>query len=233
MFGIKLYKEWREAKGVFVKPTLKFKVLRNPYFQHIRLYKKTGKAHQINSASAWIYIKKEGRNSEHYGSYIALPKHKLPVPLYSIVWNSKIRRKLRKFGLGWIPPVITVPTFLTFGIRNWGLGYKIKYNDFRYEHDPLLDITLFGITFRFYVQAPKSKYGFGDNYWECMLEYLYGEGKRDIFKTLRKGNFWTQGFDETALSYFSLRPEYVINQQEYKDAVEKLKTINEKYKNVL
>lgn len=234
MLGIKLYNVWKEAKGVFVKPTLKVRLMKTPYLQSIRLYKYYTHIHVVNRDRVYIPVVKYNENGK-YTDTVPLPKHKLPCPLWSKVWTSRTRRKLRKWHLAWIPPIINVPRFLTFGIKNLDLGCKTKFGEFRFEDSPELSFIFFGITLQFTLQVPKGKYCDEYNYWECLLEYIWGRGDRDIFKTLKCNSFWTRGYGEDAVSYFSLRPEFLTEryQKEYGYAVEKIKTINTKYLNVI
>ena len=105
--------------------------------------------------------------------------HRLPNGLKpgQYVWSSNIRKKLRKFGLGWIPPCIRLPRWLYFGIHNIPLGWKTKWDECRYEYPPRWSIFFFGFSFNISVHAPtvNSDNKFyrqdDDSYWEGILEF--------------------------------------------------------------
>ena len=105
--------------------------------------------------------------------------HRLPNGLKpgQYVWSSNIRKKLRKFGLGWIPPCIRLPRWLYFGIHNIPLGWKIKWDECRYEYPPRWSVFFFGFSFNISVHAPtvNSDNRFyrqdDDSYWEGILEF--------------------------------------------------------------
>ena len=105
--------------------------------------------------------------------------HRLPNGLKpgQYVWSSNIRKKLRKFGLGWIPPCIRLPRWLYFGIHNIPLGWKTKWDECRYEYPPRWSVFFFGFSFNISVHAPtvNSDNRFyrqdDDSYWEGILEF--------------------------------------------------------------
>lgn len=67
-----------------------------------------------------------------------------------------------------------------FGINMWGLGWKTKYDDYRFEYNPGLSFVLFGkqllITVLPNIKDDTS--GF-DEYWEGYLTYKYETDEKD------------------------------------------------------
>lgn len=101
-------------------------------------------------------------------------------------WRRGKIIKLSKYGLGWIAPQITLPTWLSFHVFNYDVTYKWKYDDIRYEFPPQFTVVFFGLAFQITLQAPlEDEYDMDDHYWESLLNYLYQpKCKGDIKKTL-------------------------------------------------
>ena len=131
----------------------------------------------------WLVSRKNRgwRNNENKKCYFTYKSicHRLPNGLKpgQYVWSSNIRKKLRKFGLGWIPPCIELPRWLRFGIENVPLGWKTKWDEYSYEHPAMWSIFFFGFSFNISVHAPivNSDNKFyrhdDDSYWEGILMF--------------------------------------------------------------
>lgn len=147
-------------------------------------------------------------------------------------WRRDIRKKLRKFGLGWLPPIITLPRFLKFGVYDYDLGWKPKYDDFRYEYPPQFTIVAFGLSLSITLHEPTGGYyTCDDQYWEGILAWLYGCDK-DIYKTVMHEGVWTRHSGERTEAFFSVRPEHLINLvdfQEYCRATQDYNSKNTRY----
>lgn len=103
--------------------------------------------------------------------------HKLPCKYNTLVWRSDIRRKLRKYHLGWIKPRMTLPIFTAFYIFDRPLGWKTKWDEYRYEYPPQFTIVFFGLSLTITLHSPN---GYDDDYWESILNYIEC---KDIAKT--------------------------------------------------
>ena len=138
-------------------------------------------------------------------------------------WNRNIRRKLRKFGLGWVPPIIELPWWLSFRIFNWDVCWKWKYDDIRYEFPPQFTIVLFGVCLSITFHEPTGGYYTSDDqYWEGILTYLH-KFNGNMYETVMEQGVW--GWNE--MSFFSIRPEHIERLedfQEYCRAVEDYRT---------
>ena len=128
-------------------------------------------------------------------------------------WKRSIRKKLRKIGLGWIPPIIYTPWWLQFHIYNFDLMWKTKYDDVRYEFSPQFTIVFFGLSLSLTLHEPTGGYYTSDDqYWEGILDWLYKYDK-NMYKTVKFGGIWNRG-DE---SFFSVRPEHLVRLEDYQE----------------
>ena len=172
--------------------------------------------------------------------------HQLPNGLKSgqCVWSSDIRKKLRKFGLGWIPPCIELPRWLRFGIENVSLGWKPKWDEYRYEYPPIWSIFFFGFSFNISVHAPivNSDNRFyrqdDDSYWEGILEFQreyqdrlnkYGKITEDemkdiIYYTIRN----TGHYEDTSYSKEEQSIIDSLNDLPFEERYEKIKHLGTK-----
>ena len=113
---MKMFKTYKKVKDIFVKPKIRFFCCpwrSSPLFpvwrrgNTIWLSRKIRWGSFTNNYKVYkpenIYIK--------IGDKYSLTNHKLPK---KYVWRSDIRKKLKKFGLGWIKPSYELPMWLTF-----------------------------------------------------------------------------------------------------------------------
>jgi hypothetical protein len=223
---IKLYDTWRKAKQVFVKPSLRV------YFGNWRndtnwvcgsrrriylvprkhLYKYT---HQVNDR-VLVKVRAEELSfgdTTYTSERMEWSTHKLPEKLtqWDIVWNKKVRKKLKKYHLGWIPPVIYLPTWFDISIVNRDVSWKTKYDEIRYEFPPVFAIRIFGLSLSFGLYCPvKSILACDDHYWETILTYLYDNKSRTLLETIEHMGIWGRyGKNNELINYFSVRPEYI------------------------
>lgn len=241
---IKLYNTWEKAKDIFVKPSLKvyFGKWRNdpnlPVWRRGPIIYICGRknlfkyTHEVKD-TVLIYT---GTKKFKYGDkeieskcYSNVPKHKLPKKLKcgETVWNSVIRRKLKKWHLNWIPPMICLPTWLRFHIINLDLGWKTKYDDCRYEFPPQFSIIAFSLSLTFTLHSPlQNDFCCDDHYWECILNYLYRNKLDSLKEVIEDTGIWNSwGKDKNSVSYFAVRPEYITKEylKEYYKATEEIK----------
>ena len=128
-------------------------------------------------------------------------------------WKRSIRKKLRKWGLGWIPPIIYTPWWLQFHIYNFDLMWKTKYDDVRYEFPPQFTIVFFGLSLSLTLHEPTGGYYTSDDqYWEGILNWFYKYGK-NMYKTVKFGGIWNCENE----SFFSVRPEHLVRLEDYQE----------------
>ena len=128
-------------------------------------------------------------------------------------WNKNIRKKLHKCGLGWIPPIIEIPWWLSFHVFNNDVMWKTKYDDVRYEFPPQFTIVLFGISLSITLHEPTGGYYTNDDqYWEGILSYLH-LCNNSVYETVKEQGVWNRG--ET--TFFSVRPEHLRRLEEYQE----------------
>lgn len=222
---LKLYNTYNKVKDVFAEP------VRHYYFglwrkdpmlpvwrrgPQIVLYKGQSDITHVVSSTR---IKLRTENQQWGDKVIPVDvygfgaTHKLPkgVKEGSIVWNSKIRRNLRKYHLSWIPPVIQFPIWLSFYIFNRDVTTKRKYDDIRYEFPPQFTIVFFGLSFSCWLEAPKSKvndFCSDDVYWETIIEYLE-DNQRNLTETIVNNSYHKRYYKNNVDYFWAVRPEYL------------------------
>lgn len=242
-----LYNTWKRAKNMFVKPSLKvyFGKWKNdpnlPMWRTgaiIYLTKRSAlnsKTHIVkdsvmipNGFVDWEYCGTKSKIQQ----YCWTPKHKLPGKLKAgnYVWNSKIRRKLRKWHLSWIPPVIYLPIWTRFRIINQDVMWKYKYDDIRYEFPPQFTIVVFGLSLTFTLHSPiYNEFASDDRYWEAILNHIYENKSGSLKETIELCGIWTRLAKSEVKNYFSVRPEYITSNylEEYYAAISEIKRLKE------
>lgn len=217
MFGIQLYKTYKKAKDFFAKPIVHWSfgkwrnnhllpiwrrgpILRlgkSPYSLNTNCYEIKNRVQIFTGYSTWT----DSTGKEHKSKcYDWAATHKLPGGLKSgdIVWNRDIRKKLKKWHLSWIKPQYQLPIWLSFHIFNHDIGWKTKWGDTRYEWPPQFTIVFFGLSFSWWLEAPKleSDRYYEDGYWEGVIDYGFYKNKPgfDISEFLVKQGWmhWTE-----------------------------------------
>ena len=204
---------YKKIKGVWQKPKLRvyfgswlhdpnLPVWRN---QTIRLAK-YGNYYQIRKCVE-IEDKAKSRYDENFKCTIKSYYHSMHHRIKSdYAWKRPIRNKLRKWGLGWVPPIIELPWWLTIRVFNWDVMWKLKYDEVRYEFPPQFTIVFFGLALSLTLHEPtRGYYTSDDQYWEGILDWLYKYDK-DMYKTVYYGGVWGYKND----SFFSIRPEHLL-----------------------
>ena len=167
---IKLYNTWEKVKDTFVKPSLKvyFGKWRNdpnlPVWRtgpaiyvcgRKNLHKLAYNAQRgvlITTGTMKLKLGKEEIDTK-VKEYI---NHTLPKGIKpgEYVWNRDIRKKLKKWHLGWIKPIIYLPRFFRFHIINSDVYWKTKWDEIRYEFPPQLSFIGFGLSLTFTLHCP-------------------------------------------------------------------------------
>ena len=137
--------------------------------------------------------------------------HKLPGGLtsYSRVWNRNIRKKLRKWHLSWIPPVIQLPLFFTFHFWDDDIMYKTKWSedDYRYEFPAHITLVFFGLAISVTAIIPQvNKWTSTEDYWESLLTYRH---YKDISKVDKIMGSWRSLKDGKEEYRRRLNPEFL------------------------
>lgn len=236
---IELFKTYNKAKNVFVRPKLKvyfgkwFNTPGLPVWRQgpIICLGNDRNSYKVNN---FLYVQtgtkiwKDNSGKEHTSNVYDISRHKLPGGLWpgDRVWNREIRKKLKKWHLGWIKPNIQLPIWLSFHIFNWDVFYKWKYDEIRYEFPPQFTIVFFGLALTIMaVPEPEDDDDCPDHYWESLLSYLYqDECEQSIEKTLNFFGQWTKYDAETGKrKFFQLRKSHIKPEYhaEYDKAVDK------------
>lgn len=224
---IKLYNSWKRAKGVFVRPRLHIYFgkwrsdpslpmwRRGPLiylFRRKNLYKYT--YYLKDSVMIYTGTKTFKLGDKEYESkcYNWAARHKLPGKLKrdTLMWKSDIRKKLKKWHLSWLPPVINLPLWMQFHIVNLDVMWKTKFDEIRYEYPPQFSIIAFGLSLTFTLHCPtKDKYANDDHYWESLLNYIFDK-EPSIGKAVETAGVWSiLNDDGTRTDYAALRPEFL------------------------
>lgn len=198
LFNIKMWDTYNKVKHKFKKPKLHWRLglwkhdpcipvwRRGPEI-HLGKYRKNyycqnGVTHYKSGVSYWT----DSNGKQHEIPCWAMSTHKVPC---KYAWNRDIRIKLRKCGLGWIPPVIQLPTWLSFYVFNHDMIWKTKFEDYRFEFPPQFTIVFFGISLSFWLNAPEGVYNpiwSNCSYWESMLWYLNECDLDENYKRINK-----------------------------------------------
>lgn len=229
-----LFKTYNKAKDVFVKPKLKltFGLWKNtpglPFWRvgnRIKIAKFNQFYYPQNSVRIKEYdigdIKPDGTIAK-YKTYKYI-KHTLPKGANNGVWNRNIRKKLRKYYLGWLKPQYFLPLWLSFYVFDWDVCYKWKYDDIRYEFPPQFTFVFFGFALTiFVIPIMEDEDDSPDHYWESLLSYLYQDKcNKDVSKTLTFCGKWSMTKNGKETSYFQLRKSHIKQKyhEEYDMAV--------------
>ena len=195
-------KIYRRLKDVFVKPKLKwyFGTWRNEH--NLPVWRK-GLSIRLGKYSD-MYIPD---NFTHYLSGVSergykkysISEHKLPVKPYTYVWKRRIRKKLKKWHLSWIPPIIQFPIWTSFYFFDNDITWKTKYDDYRYEYPAHITLVFFGLAISVTAYIPEINGSTTDmDYWESLLEY-----NGDLKETNDKMGCWHCLDDDSRIRRFN------------------------------
>lgn len=188
----RLYNEYLPVKDEFVEPELHVSCGIWKKSHELPVWRRgpvirIGKRHMKYEVRNWVDVVVGKREYEWGGkiqcsNVIETSRHKLPGDLKNgdLVWNRSIRKKLRRWRLGWIKPIYILPTWLAFYKFDTGLGWKTKYSDNIFEHNAIFSLVFFGLHITFKTIAPclnsnydvtqNFRYGYDDEYWESVLD---------------------------------------------------------------
>lgn len=237
----KLYNTWKCVKDIFIKPELSvyfgrwendpnLPVWRNGPAVYICNKKKLRKLAHVAKQGVFITA---GTKKYKFGEQELDMKvkeftsHTLPkgIKAGDYVWNRTIRKKLRKWHLGWVKPIMYLPKFFRFRIINSDVYWKTKWDSIQYEYPPQLSFIGFGLSLTFTLHCPMhNKFSSDDSYWESILTHIYDNTSGELKETIDKTGIWHSIDDNTF--YFATRPTYIVakKQDEYYAAVSELKT---------
>lgn len=240
----RLFNTWREVKDVFVKPSVKiyFGLWKNdpnlPVWRRGPVIYPLGYKFFSNHTHN-VYdsvLVKVGTSMYKYGDReVPVDKfehsyHKLPGKLqrWDSVWDSKTRKKLKKWHLSWFPAKITLPMWLRFHITNLDVVWKTKWDDIRFEFPPQFSIIAFGLSFTVTLHGPKcDEFACDDHYWEALLNYLYRNKSHSLKGVVEHMGWWHRPNKNKPgyTSYFAIRPGYITPKyiEEYYAAVSDVK----------
>lgn len=201
LFNIKMWNTYNKVKHKFKKPELhwRFGLWKHdpclPIWRRgpeIRLGKpRKHFYHPQNTCSIKIGVSycTDNNGKQREIPCYAMSNHKFPC---KYAWHRDIRIKLRKWGLGWVSPVIQLPIWLSFHVFNYDLIWKTKFEDYRFEFPPQFTIVFFGISLSFWLNAPEGIYTpiwSNCNYWESILWYLNERDLDENYKRVNKNWF--------------------------------------------
>lgn len=219
--GIKLYDTWKKAKHIFVKPKLYWYFGKWQHDPCLPIWRRgpaiyLGKyrhKYQVKDAvmiqtgeKEWMYGGKPIKSKV----YDWAPKHKLPGKLKSgdYVWHRSIRKKLKKWHLGWLPTKIQFPIWLAFHIFNHDIIWKTKYDRITFEFPPQFTIVFFGFSLSFWLNCPvKGDCVNSDDYWEGILNVALDNCS--LKEVICRSGIWSSFKEDTKYSYFGIRPEFI------------------------
>lgn len=106
------------------------------------------------------------------------------------VWRDEVKEKfpiLTKI----IRPHYRLPYYLSCFLFNYGLGWKLKWDDYRYEYPPGITLVLFGFSISLWLVPPidtKTGEPHSDyDYWEAILNYI---DCKDINEVKKRMGSW-------------------------------------------
>lgn len=194
---IKMWDTYNKVKHKFKKPKLHWKLglwKHDPCLPVWRrgLCIKLGKyrkhyycPNEIVHVKTGINYWTDSKGKQHEIPCYSMFRHKIPC---KYAWNRDIRKKLRKWYLSWIPPVIQLPMWLSFHVFNHDMIWKTKFEDYRFEFPPQFTIVFFGISLSFWLQAPVDDMLECYSYWESILWYLNECDLDENYKCVNK--YW-------------------------------------------
>ena len=236
----KFLDEWKEVKGEFIKPSFKWYFgpwrkyaygnLNGPCIWLSHNYRDYYRAYNSvlikNGTKKWKFDDKEYESPV----YVDGPKHTLPGGLREgqFVWRRDIRKKLRRWGLGWLRPLFFLPRWLTFRWINADIGWKTKWDEYRYEWPARKGIVLFGFAIIKTAYIPKENekdWTCNDDYWESLLTYKSVGG--DLKKTNDAMGAWvdTEGNRE-----IRFQTRFLADPEKRKELIEIQKKQHKKHK---
>lgn len=220
----KMYKTYRKVKNVFARPRLRivcgFSATTGPYPFYFSpssiTFGKYDKHYYIPQRAVRL---KDGR----------FLTHKIPEQAKNGVWRRDIRKKLKKWGLGWIRPRYVLPLWLKIAYRSSDVQFKWKIDYICVESVPKFWFCFFGFYIGGLLLSPTKTDGdWAYDYWDTILNYLY----HDECKTLKDTvvycglhRVYEKGEEKT---YFQVQKSFLKPQyyEEYDEGVKKYLEIN-------
>lgn len=182
----KLYKMYKDVKRVFVEPELHFKF---------------GRWTKDPNLPFW-----------RQGPVIRLSRKNTAAD--DVSWTERYKKKHPILTRIFRRAILCLPIWMTFRKFNWGVGWKTKWEDYRYEFPPQLTLVFFGLSISFWLVQDEE-------YWEGILYYtdpaemsgrsVYNEClpefKKDIVVVGKQLGVWRDG--TTGKNFYAFKPEYL------------------------
>ena len=217
-------KIYRRLKDVFVKPKLKWYFGSWKKEHNLPVWRRgpqirIAKYHQMYIPQECVTLF-DGYSEDGYKCY-SHSKHKLPVKPWTYVWKSNIRKKLRKWHLSWIPPIIQLPIWMSFHFYDRDIYWKTKWDEYRYEYPAHITLVFFGLALSVTAYIPDINGNTTqDDYWESLLTY-----NGDLKNTNEKMGWWrTFEFGEPVKYSFRFNPDFL--KEPYRSELIKIQTEN-------
>lgn len=177
-----LYKTYNKVKHKFKKPKLYWKFGLWKHDHCLPVWRRGPQIRLGRYREHWY----QPQNTIHYKSGVSYWTNsrgeKCEIPCYSMsthklpcyyAWNRPVRKKLKKLGLAWIPPVIQLPLWCSYYVFNRDVMWKTKFENYRFEFPPQFTIVFFGLALSFWLKPPfMDNICDEDDYWESILWYL-------------------------------------------------------------
>lgn len=192
---MKFLKIYKTVKDVFVPPKLKWYF--GPWWKegNLPVWRrgasiKLAKYHQMYTPSFTIHYFDGYSDHTWNGKPIkkySLSQHKPPKGLKfnQPVWIKPIRKKLKKWHLSWIPPIIEFPIWTSFYFFDSDIWWKIKYDDYRYEYPAHITLVFFGLAISVTAIPPQiNGITSNDDYWEAILNYRDCKDLKEVHKRM-------------------------------------------------
>ena len=191
---LKIFKTYWKARKLFVFPKINVQICK---------WRKSGclpvwrRGNQIKLA-------------KHYSEYETKYDY---AKLINSWWTDEGKAKHPILSKLFKHPVIQLPIWLSFYWFDWDVCWKWKWDEIRYEFNPLFSVVFFGISFNIWLSCPvRGEYFMDDHYWECILNYVYGEKPfKDIVSFTERMSKWSRhdAKDDLYHEYYTLQPEYL------------------------
>ena len=208
---MKMFKTYMKARKAFKWP--KMHVFIGPWKRSpclpmwrrgnvIRLCKKKNIKYYFNNTAMNFIKDKNGK--------IIISKHKVNHDSYC---DRKIRKKLKKLHLSWIPVEIQLPLWLSFYWFDMDVCWKTKYDEIRYEFPPQCTLVLFGFCISLWLNPMyrKEEWWLSNyHYWECLLNYVYEDKcPKTINGMIKFMGLWHRSSKDGDYCYRALQKEYI------------------------
>ena len=121
--------------------------------------------------------------------------------------------------------------FFGFKIENYDVTWKEKYNEPRFESNPMFSIMFFGLEFSIWLSSPVQNEYSGDmDYWETILSYIYFSNE-SITETLNECGSWSKEVNGKISYWFQFRRSFLKRDEDKKEYDEARRKYRQEHKN--